>query len=83
MKPKGHYLQHYPQMIRKFGPLVKTLRFESKNGYFKSTFQASKNRKNACFGMATRHHMRVYLNYSNSSILSFRITWEFQQRKSP
>ena len=72
IKPKGHYLQHYPAMIRKFGPLVKTLRFESKNGYFKSTFQASKNRKNVCFSIATRHQMHMYLNYCNSSILSFK-----------
>ena len=62
IKPQGHYLQHYPAMIRKSGPLVKTLRFESKNGYFKSTFQASKNRKNVCFSMGTRHQMRIYLN---------------------
>ena len=45
---------------------------ESKGGYFKSTFQASKNRKNVCFSMATRHQTRMYLNYSNSSILSFK-----------
>ena len=38
LKPKSHYLQHYPQMIKAFGPLVKTLRFESKHGYFKSAF---------------------------------------------
>ena len=44
-KPKGHFLQHYPAVIRMFGPLIKTLRFESKNGYFKSTFQSNKNRK--------------------------------------
>ena len=25
-----------------------------------------------CFSMATRHQMRMYLNYSNSSILSFK-----------
>ena len=36
LKPKSHYLQHYPQMIKAFRPLVKTLRFESKHGYFKS-----------------------------------------------
>ena len=63
VKPQGHCLQHYPAMIR---------RFESKNGYFKSTFQASQNRKNMCFSMATRHQMRVYLNYCNSSVLSFK-----------
>ena len=31
LKPKAHYLRHYPDMIRQFGPLVKTLRFEAKN----------------------------------------------------
>ena len=25
IKPKGHYLQHYPATIGKFGPFVKTL----------------------------------------------------------
>ena len=25
LKPKSHYLQHYPQMIKAFGPLFKTL----------------------------------------------------------
>ena len=24
MKPKGHFLQHYDTMTRKFGPLIKT-----------------------------------------------------------
>ena len=57
MKPKGHFLQHYPAMIRKFGPLIKTLTFESKNGYFKSTFQSNKNRKNVCYSIAERHQM--------------------------
>ena len=45
MKPKGHFLQYYPAMIRKFGSLIKTFRFESKNGYFKSTFQSKKNKR--------------------------------------
>ena len=51
MKPKEHFIQHYPAMIRKFVPLIKTLRFESKNGYFKSTFQSNKNRKNIYLSM--------------------------------
>ena len=45
MKPKGHFLQYYPAMIRKFGSLIKTFRFESKNGYFKSTFQSKKSKR--------------------------------------
>ena len=38
MKSNSHFFRQYPAMIRKFGPLIKTRRFESKNGYFKSTF---------------------------------------------
>lgn len=37
LKPKHHYLLHYPDLILKFGPLIRvwTLRFESKHAYFK------------------------------------------------
>ena len=72
MKPKGHFLQHYPATIRKFALLIKTLRFESKNGYFKSTFQSNKNRKNVCYSMAERHQMLMYIHYAKSSLLDFK-----------
>ena len=71
-KPKGHFLQHYPGMIRMFGPLIKTLRFESKNGYFKSTFQSNKNRNNVCYSMAERHQMLMHIHYAKSSLLDFK-----------
>ena len=69
MKPKGHFLQHYPAMIRTFGPVVKTLWFESKTTYFKSTFQSNKDRKNVCYSMAERHQMLMYIHYVKSSLL--------------
>ena len=69
MKPKSHFLQHYPAMIRTFGPLIKTLRFESKNTYFKSTFQSSKDRKNVCYSVAERHQMLMYIHFVKSSLL--------------
>ena len=47
-KAKDHFLKHYPQMIQKFGPLVKTLRFEAKHNYFKSVYCCANNRKNIC-----------------------------------
>ena len=46
IKPKAHFIQHCPQMISRFGPLVKTLRFESKHSFFKSALASNKNRKN-------------------------------------
>ena len=46
IKPKSHFLKHYPEMIWRFGPLVKTLRFEAKHSYFKGLSQITNNRKN-------------------------------------
>ena len=69
LKPKSHYLQHYPQMIKVFGPLVKTLRFESKHRYFKSTFSGSKNQENICYSLVKRRQMLTYLNYKKPNLL--------------
>ena len=46
LKLKVHFLRLYSDMIRRFGSLVKTLRFESKYQYFKSFSHLTKNRKN-------------------------------------
>ena len=69
LKPKAHFLQHYPKMIKTFGPLVKTLRFEAKHAYFKTVFHGSKNRKNVCLTLSKRHQMMMYLNYIKSDLL--------------
>ena len=45
MKPKAYFLIHYPEMIRRFGPLVKTLRFETKHQYFKSLIYGKTGKK--------------------------------------
>lgn len=57
LKPKMHYLVHYPQQLNEFGPLVNcwTLRFESKHGYFKDVTYRLKNKKNICKTLAVRH----------------------------
>lgn len=57
MKPKFHYLIHYPQQMLEFGPLVHcwTLRFEGKHMYFKELSNRIKNRKNICKTLAIRH----------------------------
>ena len=56
-------------MIKKFGPLIKTLRFQAKNGYLKSGVSIIKNRKNVCQAMAKRHQISMYLSYKNDTIL--------------
>ena len=71
LKPKAHFimLMHYPDMIRRFGPLIKTLRFESKNGQMKQFIANNKNKKNLCQSLAVKHQMLMYLHYKQSSLL--------------
>ena len=46
------------------GPLVKTLRFESKHSFFKSALTSNKNGKNIFQSMAKKHQSWMYLHYS-------------------
>ena len=65
LKPKHHYLRHYPALILKFGPLIRlwTMRFESKHSYFKRCARNLKNFKNLCHTLSERHQMlQAYLS---------------------
>lgn len=59
LRPKHHYLRHYPGLILKFGPLIRvwTMRFESKHSYFKRCTRHLKNFKNLCLTLSERHQM--------------------------
>ena len=56
LKPKHHYMVHYPSQIRIFGPLINswTMRQESKLSFAKRVSYLS-NYKNVCKTVATRH----------------------------
>lgn len=65
LKPKHHFLRHYPALILKFGPLIRvwTMRFESKHSYFKRCARHLKNFKNICLTLSERHQMfQAYLS---------------------
>ena len=57
LRPKHHFLVHYPSLIRHFGPLkhMWTLRFESKHSYFKNAVRHCKNFKNITKTLACKH----------------------------
>ena len=59
LKPKQHYLTHYPRCIRMVGPLVRlwAMRFEAKHNFFKRLAHITCNFKNICKTMAQRHQM--------------------------
>ena len=57
LRPKYHFLLHYPLAILNFGPLrnCSALRFESKHSYFKRLVASKKNFVNVCFTLAMNH----------------------------
>ncbi|KAL2101379.1 hypothetical protein ACEWY4_003140 [Coilia grayii] len=59
VRPKQHYLTHYPRCIRLVGPLVKfwTMRFEAKHNFFRRLSHIVCNFKNICKTMAKRHQL--------------------------
>ncbi len=61
IKPKAHYLEHYPELMRCYGPLSAcwTLRFEGKHGFFKKIARRASNFKNLLLMLADRHQLNV------------------------
>lgn len=57
LRPKHHYVEHYPQLIQTFGPLsdLWTMRFEGKHKFFKKVVRRSHNFKNISLTFANRH----------------------------
>lgn len=65
LKPKHHYLRHYPALVLKFGPLIQlwTMRFESKHSYFKRCARHLKNFKNVFLDFRFRHRENGSLTF--------------------
>lgn len=61
LKPKHHYLEHYPYLIRKFGPLVAlwTVRFEAKHSFFKRVARNIRCFKNVLLSLSQRHQYQI------------------------
>lgn len=69
IKPKQHYIEHYPEMIRCFGPLVGlwTMRFEAKHSFFKQVARHTNCFKNVTYSLSAKHQLMVgYYMYSSS-----------------
>lgn len=65
--PKHHYLEHYPQMIKLFGPAVGqwTMRFEAKHGFFKRVIRHTNCFKNVPLSLASKHQMMIAYHLSS------------------
>lgn len=83
--PKHHYLLHYPELIRLFGPLknVWTLRFESKHRYFKSLVHHTYNYKNLTKMLSFRHQYLQSLHFSEGKLFDDSVVADFVEKYTP
>lgn len=67
--PKHHLIEHYPTMMRNFGPLVAlwTLRFEAKHGYFKQVVKHTSCFKNVPLTLASKHQFMLAFHMNSPS----------------
>lgn len=67
--PKHHFIEHYSQMIKAFGPLsdVWTMHFEGKHTFFKQVIRNAHNFRNVALTLAVNHQkmMAYYLDTSS------------------
>lgn len=66
--PKHHFLIHYPSIILKMGPLYHlwTMRYESKNSFFKQIAQRTKNFKNILHTLTFKHQRHMALIFKKN-----------------
>ena len=70
LRPKHHYIEHYPQMIRCFGPLVGqwTMRFEAKHSFFKQVARQTNCFKNIALTLAAKHQQIIAYHLHSPSL---------------
>lgn len=59
LRPKHHYFSHYPDLLRKLGPLkhLWTMSFEQKHQYFKACCRQARNFKNVTKMLSEKHQV--------------------------
>ena len=69
LRPKHHFIEHYPQLIKTFGPLVDvwTMRFEGKHKFFKKVVHDTHNFKNVAQTLAVRHQKMMAFHLDSAS----------------
>lgn len=66
--PKHNFLEHYPELIQAFGPLVAmwTMRFEAKHSFFKRVVQHTHSFRNILLSLAVKHQLLMAFHFYHS-----------------
>lgn len=71
LRPKHHYIEHYPHLTKVFGPLIDvwTMRFEGKHKFFKKVIHETQNFRNVPLTLARRHQRMMAYHLDCASFL--------------
>ncbi|XP_026099560.1 uncharacterized protein LOC113070477 [Carassius auratus] len=71
LRPKHHFLEHYPWLTTAFGPLVFlwTMRFEAKHRFFKRIVRQTGSFRNILKTMARKHQSMIAYHIHDANIL--------------
>ncbi len=75
LRPKHHFIEHYPSLIKTSGPLVDvwTMRFEGKHRFFKKVAHETRNFKNITNTLAVRHQKMMAFHLDSSTFFKPRL----------
>ena len=70
LRPKHHFMEHYPHLIRCFGPLVElwTMRCESKHSFFKKVVHDIHNFKNVLLTLSSKHQQMMAYHLDGQNV---------------
>lgn len=83
VKPKAHFLVHYPCQIMEVGPPTDhdTVRFEGKHNYFKEVYNRSSNHITIVKTLAMRHQFYAYLVNKQPDLLKHEPSVTFAEEQ--
>ena len=69
--PKHHFLEHYPELIRAYGPLVSlwTMRFEAKHSFFKRVVRHTRSFRNIVLSLTMKHQLLLAYDQHDSRVV--------------
>lgn len=78
LKPKFHYLLHYPMIMENVGPLINiwSMRFEGKHKESKTATEAITSRKNICYTLVLKSQLKVSYQFYHK-INDFAVVFKF------
>jgi len=72
-KPKHHNLLHYARVMKKYGPLMSSIRFEAKHRQLKNYAKVITSRTNPSYTLALKHQLKLCYRFVCASGFSNRL----------